>query len=82
VKPLSEKWPRLFTCPTDAAGLKADDLGDTVFNPVFSNRDKLLRDCEGCSGCDMKGECSGPVEYVPAQRAPSPYAAACWAEGA
>jgi hypothetical protein len=65
---MNKKWPRLFTCPTDASGLKRDDLGYTLFNPVFSNRENLVNDtCEGCAGCDYKdaGECPGPVEYRP-----------------
>jgi len=62
---LNKRWPRLFTCPTDAHGLKKDDLGETVFNPVFSNRSKMVNNgCEGCGDCDMKDECDGPVGYV------------------
>jgi hypothetical protein len=70
MKRLTRKWPRLFTCPTDALGIAKDDLGETVFNPIFSNRAKMIRDCEACDGCDMgdAGECSGPVEYRPLKR--------------
>jgi hypothetical protein len=57
-------WARLFTCPTDAEGVRKDDLGDTVFNPVFSNKAKMIADCEGCADCDMLDECPGPVEYA------------------
>jgi hypothetical protein len=63
---LDQRWPRVFTCPTDETGLKQDDLGAGVYNPVFSNRGKLLNDgCEGCAGCDMREECPGPIEYAP-----------------
>jgi len=66
---MNKKWPALFTCPTNAKGLEADDLGETLFNPVFSNRGKLIDStAEGCGSCDCKdsGECPGPVEYRPA----------------
>jgi len=57
-------WPRLFTCPawTDE-NLREDDLGERLFNPVFSNKGKMLRSCDGCLDCDMKDECPGPVAY-------------------
>jgi len=67
-KKIDKKWPHLFTCPTDIMGIESDDLGSTTFNPVFSNRGKMLNDsCEGCAGCDYNdaGECPGPVEYRP-----------------
>jgi len=68
---MDQKWPALFTCPTDTRGLAKDDLGENTLNPVFSNRAKLVEDTfEGCAGCDMgdAGECSGPVEYRPLVR--------------
>jgi len=68
---MNEKWPKLFTCPTNTRSLAKDDLGETTINPVFSNRAKLVEDsCDGCAGCDMgdAGECSGPVEYHPVGR--------------
>lgn len=62
---IDKAWPQLFTCPTDEHGLKKDDLGHGLCNPVFSNREKMVNcGCEGCKDCDMKDECDGPVEYV------------------
>ena len=61
---LDQRWPQLFTCPTDAEGVAKDDLGETVFNPVFSNLEKLRNNCDGCGECDMILECPGPVGYV------------------
>ena len=65
---LDKKWPKLFTCPTDAEGVAKDDLGAMVFNPFFSNREKMVNDfCEGCWSCDMAEQCPGPGEYRPAK---------------
>ena len=62
-------WPALYTCPAgDDGNLRRDDFGDGMFNPVFSNRGKMVNNgCEGCGDCDMKDECNGPVAYVPLQ---------------
>jgi len=62
---LDQRRPQLFTCPTDAKGLEGDDLGETLFNPVFSNLEKLRNDTyAGCFECDMILECPGPVGCV------------------
>jgi hypothetical protein len=60
-------WPALYTCPAgDDDNLRRDDLGEGMFNPVFSNRGKMVNNgCEGCGDCDMQDSCNGPVTYVP-----------------
>lgn len=74
---LDKTWPQLFTCPTDEVGLKKDDLGHSLFNPVFSDREKMVNcGCEGCKDCDMQDECPGPVEYVRKQ-SPATCSATC-----
>jgi hypothetical protein len=59
-------WPHLYTCPAwTRLDLRRNDLGETIFNPVFSDREKLLRAPGGCLDCDYTEECRGPIEYAP-----------------
>lgn len=64
-------YPKVFTCPTTQDEVEADELGDIVINPCFSNREKMLEGCDGCNSCDIReaGECDGPVEYMPVNEA-------------
>jgi hypothetical protein len=59
-------WPHLYTCPAwTRRALDRNGLGETIINPVFSDREKMLCASNGCLDCGYRTECNGPVEYAP-----------------